>query len=111
MRATRGKRIATPDLCRVERWTWSNATSSTRRNQRRDVHPRRPLAGRERLQPLAPRREGQGPQVLLALDQDVVEPHEGRVLAQERRRHGLAVEALLEVVEGCRHSVAHDQQL
>ena len=63
------------------------------------------------FQPRAPLREGEGAHVLVAVDEDVVETHEGGIVAQHLPRDGLAVEALLQVVERRHDAVAHDEQL
>ena len=52
------------------------------------------------LEPLAARFEQQRPQILAVRQEEVVEAHVGRIGAHHRRRHALAVEPLLQVVEG-----------
>ena len=54
--------------------------------------------------------EGEGAHVLVAVDEQIVEAHEGRIVAQHLGGDGLAVEPLLQVVERGDDAVAHDQQ-
>ena len=54
-------------------------------DQRREIHARRPLAGEESLQPQAALDERQRPQVLGAVEQDVVEMDEGRIVREHAR--------------------------
>ncbi len=63
------------------------------------------------FEPRAPLGEGEGAHILVAVDQQIVEAHEGRIVAQHLPRDGLAVEALLQVVERRDDAVAHDKQL
>ena len=76
----------------------------------REVDARVVEAGDEGLQPTASLGEGQGAQVLLALEQDVVDAQMRRKLRDELRRHGLPVQALLQHVEALHPAFAHDQQ-
>ena len=76
-----------------------------------EVHARQRRAREPRLQPRAPRVEPQRAQVLPALEQQVVEPHRDREVAQHLRPGHLAVEALLQVGERGDHAVADHQQL
>jgi hypothetical protein len=66
-------------------------------------------------QALAALEIGAGADILLAVEQEVVGADEGRILLLHLRRHGLAVEALLQVGEGAGRAVgaggAADQQL
>ena len=63
------------------------------------------------LEPCAPRKEGQLAQVLAIDQQGIIEAHVGGKLLQLPLAHALAVEALLQVVEGGDLAVAHHQQL
>ena len=79
-------------------------------HHRREVDARVVEAGDEGLQPTASLGEGQGAQILLALEQDVVDAQMRRKLRDELRRHGLPVQALLQHVEALHPAFAHDQQ-
>src|SRR5262245_24083312 len=61
---------------------------------------RRPRARMPGFEPRASLHEGQGTQVLLALEQHVVQTDLGGMRFQHRRRDGLPVEPLLQIVEG-----------
>ena len=62
-------------------------------------------------QPRAPLGERQLAQVLAAFDQQIVGAQMRGKFRQQLRRHGLAVEPLLQHVERLHAAVAHDQQL
>ena len=55
--------------------------------------------------------EGQLAQVVALVDEEIVKAHVGRVVAHHARRDDLAVEALLQVVEGRDGAGASDEQL
>ena len=65
----------------------------------------------EGFQPRAPLGEGQVAQVLGAVHQQIVGAQMRGKLQQQLRRHGLAVQPLLQHVERLHAAVAHDQQL
>jgi hypothetical protein len=46
-----------------------------------------------------------------AVEQQVVKADVGRVLLQHGSRHGLAIEPLLQIIEGRDHTIAHHQKL
>ena len=81
-----------------------------RLNQRRGVEDFRGQIFRCPEQPLAALGERKRAHVLLPVHQNVVEPHEGRVLAQQFGVHGLAVQPLLQGVEGGRIAVVSPHQ-
>ena len=64
----------------------------------------------ERLEPRAALRERQLAQVFVAVDQQIVGAQMRRKFHQQLRRDGLAVEPLLQHVEGLHAAVAQDQQ-
>ena len=67
-------------------------------------------AAHQGLQPLPALHEGQGAQILAALRQQVIGAQVRRIGGDEFRRHGLAVQPLLQDVEALHPPLAHDQQ-
>ena len=65
----------------------------------------------ELLEPRPARAQGQLAQILGLREEEVIEADVGRVLVDELARDGLAVEALLQVVEGLNGAVPDDQKL
>ena len=80
-------------------------------NERRQVGARRMRARVPGLEPCAALHKGQLPQVLAFDQQRIVETDVGGELLELPLRHALAVEPLLQIVEGGDMPVAHDQQL
>ena len=78
----------------------SSSSAEAGRKERREVHARGPRTLPEGLEPPAALEEGQGTEILLTVEKHVVEADEGRTGLHEPRRRGLAVEALLKMVEG-----------
>ena len=61
-------------------------------------------------EPLTPLIEGQRPQILAALFENIVEPDPGRIIGDHLRRRDLAVEPLLQIVERRDLAVAYHQR-
>ena len=76
-----------------------------------NVEPVALVRGDEALEPRASLRERQRAPILAGFDEKVVGAQEGRILGQHLRGHGLAVEALLQIVErrGMAVGAAHQQ--
>ena len=81
------------------------------RNERREIDARIVEARDQRFEPRAALRERPLAQVLLALDQEIVGAQMRGEFGEQLRRHGLAVEPLLQHVERLHAAVAQDQQL
>ena len=77
----------------------------------REIHPRGLDAGKPRLQPCAALVEGQGAQILRAIEQNIIEPHQHGVVALHFCCGGFAVQRLLHIAERRHHAVPHHQQL
>ncbi len=63
------------------------------------------------LQPPPSLVKRQRPQIVAAVLEQVIEPHPGGKIAELARCRDLAVQALLQIVEGRHRTIAHDQQL
>ena len=81
------------------------------RHHRRQIESRARLPRVPRFEPAPAFGKGQAAQIFRPLAQHVVEPHCGRKIAQQFRGRGLAVEPLLQIVEGGDLAVADHQQL
>ena len=80
-------------------------------DDRREIGARRVHLGEPGLEQRPPLHERQRAQVLALDDERVVQAHVGRELLELLPGHALAVEPLLQVVEGRDLAVAHHQQL
>ena len=69
------------------------------------------MFGVPRLEPGAALAEGKRAQVFVVVEKKIVEANMRRICRHHFRRHRLAVEALLQVVERRDLAIAHDQQL
>ena len=97
----------TPDRCarRVE------VVPGRKRHQRREIDARFGEPRDERFKPLAPPGERQLAQILRAVGQQIVSAQMRGKFGHQLCRDGLAVEPLLQHVEGLHALLAHDQKL
>src|SRR5262249_62410904 len=77
----------------------------------RNVGPGGCLRGVPRCEPRTALDERKRAEILAPLEQNIVEADMGWMRFQHGRRHGLAAEPLLEIVEWSDFAVAHHQQL